>query len=445
MRLALPRSLLTRNIALLVALVALSQACSLAVLLHFVQRPRLERAAEVFAGYVITLDAMLAALPPDAASAEVARLGVQAQPPPSAEPEPPPSLLRFFRTYQRDIFMAVLRRRLPPDIVVRWQAGGDERLWIRLHGAGRPGSPAWLPLPVIEDARAGGLTATILLSAALALLAALTGYLIHLHINRPLQDLARAARELSAGMEPVPLPTDGPTEIAQVSTAFNQMTQALQQAETTRSLMLAGVSHDIRTPLTKLRLAMAMAIPRGSDEAFVASVEGYLDQIDTILQQFMDYAGSGERELLQAGDLNALVSQLAADFAGLGHAFALSLGALPPLPFRPVSLMRLLMNLMQNAIIYGKSGLAVRTWREGDMACVAICDRGSGISAQELETLKAPFSRGRNAQDHAGGTGLGLAIVERIARLHGGSLHFHPRDGGGLEAVVALPLQVSSG
>jgi two-component system osmolarity sensor histidine kinase EnvZ len=103
--------------------------------------------------------------------------------------------------------------------------------------------------------------------------------------------------------------------------------------------------------------------------------------------------------------------------------------------------MRLLMNLMQNAVVYGRTGLAVRTWADAETAYVAVCDRGDGIGAQQLEQLKAPFARGDNARGHSGGTGLGLAIVERIARLHGGSLQFRPRDGGGLEAVVALPLR----
>ena len=105
---------------------------------------------------------------------------------------------------------------------------------------------------------------------------------------------------MSAGKTPAPLPTDGPTEIAAVSRAFNQMTQTLQEAEATRALMLAGISHDIRTPLTKLRLSMAMAMPDGSDSSFVVAAESYLDQIETILQQFMDYAGSGEREAAAA-------------------------------------------------------------------------------------------------------------------------------------------------
>ncbi|MDN7848953.1 ATP-binding protein [Burkholderia seminalis] len=436
MRFPLPRSLLARNIALLVALVALSLVCSLGVLLHYVQRPRIERASIIFSDYVQLLDRALADMPPDAGRTLVAQLGGRASPPPAAPPHAP-DLAAFFRTWQRDVFMQALERHLPSDLPARWQSGDDERLWIRLHAAG---SPVWVPLPMAADAQASGITTALVLSVALALLAALTGYLIQLHLNRPLDALARAAQRVSAGERPPPLPTDGPTEIADVSRAFNRMADALQQADATRSLMLAGVSHDIRTPLTKLRLAIAMALPRGTHDTLTASTEHYLDQIDTILQQFMDYAGSGERETPQTGDLNALIGQLVADFAGLGHAFEFDDGDVPAFAFRPIGLMRLLMNLMQNAVVYGRTGLGVRTWTEHGIAYAVVSDRGNGVCAAELERLKAPFSRGANARGHAGGTGLGLAIVERIARLHGGSLTFRDRDGGGLEAVVALPL-----
>ena len=121
-----------------------------------------------------------------------------------------------------------------------------------------------------------------------------------------------------------------------------------------------------------------------ADDAFVASAEGYLDHIETILQQFMDYAGSGEKEQPQPGDVNALVSQLAADFAGLGHEFELSLAELPPVPYRPVSLMRLLMNLMQNAVVYGKSGFSVRTWRDAACAYVAVFLALSAFTSRAL-------------------------------------------------------------
>ncbi|MFC0574209.1 ATP-binding protein [Paraburkholderia solisilvae] len=435
----MPRSLLARNIVLLIALVAVSEVCSLSVLLHYVQRPRVERAAAVFGEYITKLDSVLATTPRASREALVAQLDARADVPPDALAQPPTDPLQFYRTHELGIFLETLRRYLPAGSDVRWEAerarGAPQRMWLRVHIAD---APYWIALVLPEEAQGGRLIGALLFALSLGVLAALTGFLIQRHLNRPLQHLAEAARRLSAGEAPAPLPLDGPTEIAQVSAAFNQMTQALQQAEATRAVMLAGISHDIRTPLTKLRLAMAMAgAPR--DEPFTHAAESYLDQIDTILQQFMDYAGSGEREAARPGDLNGLVSQLAADFAGLGHDFDLSLGDLPLVAFRPISMMRLLMNLMQNAVKYGGSGFAVRTWRDAHAVVVAVGDRGSGLSAAELEALKAPFQRGRNAHGGTSGTGLGLAIVERIARLHGGTLQFHPRDGGGLEVWVVLP------
>jgi two-component system, OmpR family, osmolarity sensor histidine kinase EnvZ len=451
-RILLPRTLLARNIALLIALVMLSQICSIVVLLHYVQRPRVERAAAVFATYVTTLDNLLATTPPASRAALSARLDAREQLPPEATDRPPHDLLHTYSAYQRGVFLDSLQRHLPADMPARWQTEGGQRLWIRMHApaAGSdpaaestPGAPYWIALPVPEDAQGSGLEAAIFLSLGLGVFAALAGYAIQLHLNEPLHELTQAARRVSAGDMPAPLPTDGPAEIAAVGSAFNQMTRALQEAESTRALMLAGISHDIRTPLTKLRLSMAMAMPQGADSSFVIAAESYLDQIETILQQFMDYAGSGEREEAQPGDLNALIERLAGDFAGLGHEFELSLGSLPAVRYRPISMMRLLMNLMQNAIVYGGSGLAVRTWATQDTVTVAVGDRGKGLTAVELEKLKAPFQRGRNARAHSGGTGLGLSIVERIARLHGGDLQFHARDGGGLEVRVVLPFKAA--
>ena len=435
----LPRTLLARNILLLIVLVAVSEVCSLSVLLHYVQRPRVERAAAVFGAYVTTLDGVLAHTPAASRTEVLARLDAHTELPPDATPQPRTRALDFYRTHELGIFMQALHRYLPAGSDVRWQADSAPRMWIRVHIGG---DPYWIALLLPEEAQGGRLFTALLLAVGLGVLAALTGFVIQRHLNQPLQHLELAARRVSAGEAPPPLPLDGPTEIAAVSAAFNQMMHALQQAEATRAVMLAGISHDIRTPLTKLRLAMAMAGAAGTgpgDETFTHAAESYLDQIETILQQFMDYAGSGEREAAQPGDLNALISQLAADFAGLGHDFELTLADLGPVPFRPISMMRLLMNLMQNAIKYGGSGFAVRTWRDGGAVYVAVGDRGSGLSAAELEQLKAPFQRGRNAHGQASGTGLGLAIVDRIARLHGGTLQFHPRDGGGLEVWVVLP------
>jgi two-component system osmolarity sensor histidine kinase EnvZ len=433
----LPRSLFARNIALLVALVIVSQISSLSVLMHFVQRPRIERAAETFAIYVQTLDDLLKTAAPVAQSGLAVRFEASRQFPAGAASEPSVTWRNFYRTYQRDVFIDTLRQHLPAGMEVQWQTQGEQRLWIRAHLGHEP---YWIALPVPEAAHNDGMLSAIALSLALAALAIVTAYLIQRHINRPLRDLSDAARRLSSGEAPQALRVDGPTEIAQVSVAFNQMVHALQEADATRSLMLAGISHDIRTPLTKLRLAVAMTTPSEEHDELAVSTDHYLDQIDAILQQFMDYAGSGTREAVEVGDLNALVSNLAADFAGLGHVFELTLGELGPFAFRPISVMRVLMNLMQNAVLYGRVGLSARTWTDHvtHTAYVEIADRGKGVNAGDLDALKAPFKRGRSTGAHPGGTGLGLAIVERIAKLHGGELQLVQREGGGFAAIVSL-------
>jgi two-component system osmolarity sensor histidine kinase EnvZ len=431
--LRLPRSLFARNIALLVLLVVVSQAGSLSVLMHFVQRPRIERTAETFAVYVVTLDDLLSAAPPDARAGLASRLQASRSVPEGTLAEPAPSFQNFYRTYQRDVFIEALRRHLPADMPVLWQTEGEQRLWIRAHLGNER---YWVALPVPEAAHNDGVAFALALSVGLCLLATVTAYLIQRRINRPLRDLADAARGLSAGEAPHVLRVDGPTEIAQVSVAFNQMVEALQGADATRSLMLAGISHDIRTPLTKLRLAVAMTSVSDEHDALAVSTDHYLEQIDSILQQFMDYAGSGTREAAVVGDLNALVGNLAADFAGLGHEFSLTLGEVQPFAFRPVSVMRVLMNLMQNAVVYAGVGLSVRTWTDAGAVFVEVSDRGRGVDVDELDALKAPFKRGRSEGGHPGGTGLGLAIVERIAKLHGGGLRLSLREGCGLIVVV---------
>ena len=441
-----PRSLFARNVLLLVALVAVSQVCALAVLLHFIQTPRIERAAATFASYIQTLDTVLRSTAPGTARDVTAHLDVRRDLPAAASASVDESRLRFYRTYQRETFVESLRRHLPADMPVRWQSAdtsddGQQRLWIRVHLSGEP---RWMALPVPEAAHDDGLATALLLSLGLGALAVATAYAIQRHLNRPLEHLADAARRVSSGDDPGVLPTDGPTEIAQVSDAFNRMTAALAEAEATRALMLAGISHDIRTPMTKLRLAMAMSAVPSTDAVFAASAEGYLEQIDSILQQFMDYAGSGVKETPVAGDLNALVASLAADFAGLGHEFSLSLGSIRTFAFRPISMMRMLMNVMQNAVLYGVSGLEVRTWtdEQANAACIVVADRGKGLGTQDPESLKQPFKRG-GGEGQPKGTGLGLAIVERIARLHGGRFDLRAREGGGVEAVIVLPMPTS--
>jgi two-component system osmolarity sensor histidine kinase EnvZ len=268
---------------------------------------------------------------------------------------------------------------------------------------------------------------------------ALTGaFLIQRRLNRPLAELARAAEQLGKGEAPLLLPETGPTEIAAVARSFNRMSANLRRAERERVIVLAGVSHDLRTPLTKLRLAAAM-LDDGTNRDLHASMTRNIEGIDATIGQFLAFARAGEGETLEVGDLGALIGEVSAGFAAEGNAIKEEIGTLPPLRFRAVAMRRLLSNLLENAVRHAGEGIVVQAATEDGRIRVSVLDRGPGIPPTLLEEVKQPFSRlDRDAAKP--GTGLGLAIVDRIARLHGGELMLLARDGGGLEARVILPL-----
>lgn len=437
MKLSWPTTLLGRNIALLIAAVMVSQIAAVVIFLVFVQRPRVLDAASLLANQIVTIDRILGAVSPAERSDFVKRMDARTSLPPDTIDFRQDDPAHKPRGYEMRLFFAELAARVPPDIALRRQNEPVFRLWIQVHIAD---TPYWVALPADRAQRYNGMMIAIPLSLALAALATLAAYLIHRRINRPLQQLAAAADRLGRGGWPEPVPETGPREIAVVATTFNRMTKGLAEIEASRAAMLAGISHDIRTPLTKLRLAFAMPATLDSLDTPALSAERFIDDIDAIVQQFIDFARGGDGEVSTPGDMNALIEQLAADFAGLGHPFELALEALPPLSFRPVSMLRLIMNLMQNATLYGRVGLSVRSWRDGDFAYVAVEDRGPGIAEHLLPLIKQPFRRGPDADPQRSGSGLGLAIANRIAIQHEGSLELTRRKRGGLAATIRLPL-----
>lgn len=230
------------------------------------------------------------------------------------------------------------------------------------------------------------------------------------------------------------LPLYAASELAAVANQFNTMVANLEALEASRAVMLAGISHDIRTPLTKLRLALAF--DRQNQEKAVSQ---YIDQIDTIIGQFLDYGRIGTDESMLDGDLNTLIFQIAGEFEERGTRFTLSLQRLPLLRFRPVAMSRAIRNLMDNAVKYGVEGLEVRSGYQDQEIAIAVLDRGPGIQANDSQRLLQPFIRADVGRPTVSGTGLGLAIADRFARLHGGKVTLSPRSSGGLEACIRLP------
>ena len=233
-----------------------------------------------------------------------------------------------------------------------------------------------------------------------------------------------------ADATPPPLATDGPDEIARVARSFNAMSARLAAQEAERTFMLAGISHDLRTPLAKLRLELAMV--QGITPDAEAAMARQFDRLDTMLTQFLDFARGVDGEPVQEIKVAELLDGLSLPVALAGDE-ALMVHA------PPVALARAISNLVRNAMLYGRAPIIARLTAEATMARIAIEDQGDGVPEAVLGTLARPFVRGDAARASDGGTGLGLAIAEHIASGLGGGLTLRNRVGGGFVAELAIP------
>jgi two-component system osmolarity sensor histidine kinase EnvZ len=269
--------------------------------------------------------------------------------------------------------------------------------------------------------------------ALLIALALVGAWLVASGISRSLDALTRAARRVGRGQTPERLPETGPTELRTVAGAFNRMAGDLDVLERERATVLAGISHDLRTPLARLRLALEML---EGDAAVRDGIAIDVEEIDSVIGQFLDYA-RGDDEPRSETDLDALLTDLVEGYQRRGLDVSLRVGA-GWLVLAPTAVRRALANLINNALRHGRAPIEVQAARDRAAAIVEVRDRGPGIPETEIERLKRPFTRLDEARGAEGGAGLGLAIVDRIARSHGGSLEFRPREGGGLAARLVL-------
>src|SRR6185503_13043705 len=274
------------------------------------------------------------------------------------------------------------------------------------------------------------------LAGALALLGlALAGaWMIASTLSRPLAAIAAAAGEVGRGQPPAPLAEKGPKEMRTVSVAFNRMAGDLAAMERERAMVLAGISHDLRTPLSRLRLAIEMS---GADRETVEGIGRDVDEMDKVIGQFLAFA-RGEDEPMVEGDLDSLVTDIADSYRKRDRSISFAAGNLPPFHFAPLAVRRAITNLIDNALNYADGSIEIETRRDGALALVEVMDRGPGVPHGELERLKRPFTRLDEARSGSGGAGLGLAIVDRIARAHGGRFDLAVREGGGLVARLGL-------
>jgi signal transduction histidine kinase len=295
--------------------------------------------------------------------------------------------------------------------------------WARFDTE-QPEAPQALPLRL-------ALTLAVLLVSVLAL-----SYVAMRWTVRPLQQLTAAAEGLGRDLDRPPLAEDGPREVRQAARAFNTMQQRLATYVNDRTRVLTALSHDLKTPLTRLRLRAELL----DDDELRSKLEADLGEMQTMVQQTLDFMrGLKHGEPPAPVDVDALLAGLQADQAALGRTLAIEGRTRGPWTGSASLLRRCLGNLVDNAALYG-GGATVRIEDTPMQLSLHVLDQGPGIPEAELERVFEPFYRLEASRSRAtGGSGLGLGIARNIARGFGGDLVLRNRPEGGLEAVLTLP------
>ncbi len=431
----LPKTLLARSFLLIVVLIVISLVSSLAIFRHVQEEPRARQMAQLVVSVVnLTRAAVLSAAPEwrSALLAELAEAeGLRVRMAEGGEalkplPDRPPELR---------MMVEQVRERLGGNTRFAAERNGVEALWVSFFIGNEE---FWVAVP--RERVEHPVSQRLLVWGGVVLVLALFGaYFIALQVARPLKRVAQAAQQIGQGATPQPLPESGAQEIATVSRAFNQMSAGLAANERERALVLAGISHDLRTPLARVRLAAELSADESLREGLSADVE----QMNDVIQQFLDYARPDEDEVAIRLDVKALVREVTQRFKREAKSLALELHDVPLLEVRPLLLKRALANLLDNAVKYGGGEITVQLGQDGDKIVLAVADRGTGIPAEQREAVKRPFARLEGARSDTTGSGLGLAIVERAARLHGGAFVLAGNAAGGLVASLILPTNPS--
>ncbi len=431
----MPKTLLIRSFLLISALIALSLATLVWVFRQASEAPRAQQKAQLVVSTINLTRAAILSAAPQWRGALLAELreaeGMRVE---IGEPTDTSTPLDEART-ELHLMMEAVRAKLGKETHFASTRNGIDDLWVSFH-IGQDEFWVAIPRTRIEQP----MSRILLLGGGVAFVFALLGaYLIARQVARPLQRLSKAAQQIGQGRSLTPLPEVGTQEIVAVSRAFNQMSFDLETNDKERALVLAGISHDLRTPLARMRIAAELS----KDESLRADIEADVMQMDGIIQQFLDYARLDAQEQPVLTDLAALVSEVAQRYES--HAICITLAELPLQNVRPTLLKRALSNLLDNAVKYGDGEIAVNLRQAENLIELSVSDRGAGIPHEHLESVLRPFVRLESARSDASGSGLGLAIVERAARAHHGDLILAARDGGGLTATLRLPLMSQSG
>ncbi|MEZ9006810.1 two-component system sensor histidine kinase EnvZ [Vibrio sp. 10N.247.311.59] len=343
----------------------------------------------------------------------------------------------YYHAVAIDLMSEEMTKELGSETEVRLILGKESYvLWMDI--AQLPNSLIRIPLSELQEEDFAPLFRNSLI---MALLIVAGGWLFIRLQNRPLIALEKAAQGVGRGDIPPPLPVQGAQEIRSVTRAFNQMSKGIQELEEDRALLMAGISHDLRTPLTRIRLATEMMSP---EDAYLA--EGIIsdtEECNEIISQFMDYLKPVDRDSFQAVFVDDIAREVSSSEGGYEVQIKTDIPeTMKPALGNPIAMKRAVSNLVVNALRYGNGWVKVSTGMTADnkLAWVTVEDNGPGIPQDQIGKLFEPFTRGDTARGSEG-TGLGLAIVKRIVSQHQGAVVVNNRSEGGLKAQISFPVK----
>ncbi|EPO2947017.1 two-component system sensor histidine kinase EnvZ [Vibrio cholerae] len=352
-----------------------------------------------------------------------------------------PEAVEYQHAISLDLMSEEMSSELGSPTEVRMALGEESYiLWMKIDSL--PGQLLRIPLSELQEEDFAPLFRN---SIIMALLIVIGGWLFIRLQNRPLIALEKAAKMVGRGETPPHLPEQGTLEIRSVTRAFNRMSKGIQALEEDRALLMAGISHDIRTPLTRIRLATEMMSPE--DSYLAESIISDTEECNQIISQFMDYLKPVNREAFEAVDLNDIASDVASSEGGYEVQIETELQAgLAPALGNPIAIKRSLSNLVVNALRYGNGWVKVSSGMTADKKLVwlSVEDNGPGIDPSQVNKVFEPFTRGDTARGSEG-TGLGLAIVKRIVSQHHGAVSVSNRSQGGMRAQISFPTKQQKG
>lgn len=425
------RSSLTQSILLFISLLLASQVFSYYAVFNYALMPSLQQFNKILAHELNLVLDTEGALRSDAPLRRqlLERLGVTVHGVDSEKAS------EYAHAMSIDLMSEEMTQELGSPTEVRLFLGDESYvLWMQIEKL--PNSLIRIPLSELQEEDFAPLFRNSLI---MALLIIIGGWLFIRLQNRPLVALEKAAKEVGQGDIPPPLPEKGATEIRSVTRAFNQMSKGIQQLEEDRALLMAGISHDLRTPLTRIRLATEMMSPE--DSYLAEGIISDTEECNEIISQFMDYLKPVNKESFELVDISAIAGDVANSQSGYEAEIETDLTTnLPQAKGSPIAIKRAVSNLVVNALRYGDSWVKVSTGVTADKQLVWICveDNGPGIEQSQIAKLFEPFTRGDTARGSEG-TGLGLAIVKRIVSQHSGAVVMRNRSEGGLMAQISFP------